>query len=388
MNPLFKTLLAREIKDGLRDKRALMGALLYALFGPLVLAAALHLAIANSEDDAAIYIAIEGADYAPVLVQTLADQKILPLDPSNTPEQARWRSDPITLVIPDDFGAKLERAEPAELILKINQADKNRQAARHRLQAALQNYANTLASYRLILRGIDPHLLAPFRVELQDQASAREKSGMIMGMLAVFVLMSVFVSSTSIAIDTSAGERERNALELLLIQPISTGQLVAAKLTAVSLLGSFGALLTLVVTSLIMGQVPLAKLGIGFALDPLTIATIVLALLPLAIFAAAFQLFCAFQARSFKEAQSYISLSIMLPLTIPFAVQFMPHKPAWVDWVPIASQSNLIETIAKGQAIDLVSILLGALLTLGLAGLLAAWMTRSLKSEKTILALG
>lgn len=388
MNALFRTLLAREIKDGLRDKRALMGALLYALFGPLVLAAALHFAIANNEEDSAIYIAIEGADAAPVLVQTLAQQNILPLTDDDPPEQARWRKDPITLVIPADFADKLERAEPAELILKINQADKNRQAARHRLQAVLQNYANTLASYRLILRGIDPHLLSSFTIELQDQASAQEKSGMIMGMLAVFVLMSVFVSSTSIAIDTSAGERERNALELLLIQPISTTQLVAAKLTAVSLLGAFGALLTLVVTALIMGYVPLAKLGIGFELDLLTIATIMLALLPLAIFAAAFQLFCAFQARSFKEAQSYISLTIMLPLTIPFAVQFMPHKPDWVDWVPVASQSSLIETIAKGQAIDLASTLLGALLTLLLAGALAAWMTRSLKSEKTILALG
>ena len=291
------------------------------------------------------------------------------------------------MVIPDNYQSQIEQAKELTLTLKINQADKNRQAASHRIRAVLQQYANEIATYRLVLRGIDAHLLSTYTIELQDQASAQEKSGIVMGMLAVFVLMSVFVSSTSIAIDTSAGERERHSLELILTQPISTQQLIGAKLIAVAMLGTLGALLTLTITSLVMGFVPLAKMGIGFELEPLTIATIMLALLPLAFFAAAFQLFCAFQARSFKEAQSYISLTIMVPLTIPFAIQFMPHKPAWIDWVPVASQSNLIETIAKGQAIDLLATATGAALTLLLAGLLALWLTRALRSEKTILAL-
>lgn len=388
MNPVFQTLLTKELREALRDKRALMGALLYAFFGPLVLAAALNMAITNQEEATDMFIALDGAEHAPVLVAKLAEQGILPLSSPPSETEKRWATDPIRLTIPADYAEKLNRAESVDLILEINQADKNRQAANSRVKAALQNYANELATYRLVLRGVDPHLLQPYKVEVQDQASAQEKSGMIMGMLSVFVLMSVFVSSTSLAIDASAGERERNALELILTQPITTTQLVLAKLTAVSLLGSFGALLTLCVTSVVMGFVPLAKLGIGFALTPMTIATIMLAMIPLALFAAAFQLFCAFQARSFKEAQSYISLTIMLPLTIPFAIQFMTHKPDWVDWVPVATQSQLIESIAKGQAMEPVAIIAGALLTLLLTGLLAAWMTRTLKSEKAILALG
>jgi sodium transport system permease protein len=53
----------------------------------------------------------------------------------------------------------------------------------------------------------------------------------------------------------------------------------------------------------------------------------------------------------------------------------------------VASQSNLIETIAKGQSIDLASNLTGAALTLMLSAALCLWLTQSLKSEKTILAL-
>ncbi|MDN3640482.1 ABC transporter permease [Simiduia curdlanivorans] len=387
MNRIFYTLLHKEIIDALRDRRALMGALLYAFFGPLVLAAALNFAISNNEEELSLYIAIEGAANAPVLVERLAQQRIFQLGTGTESDEKRWRDKPITLVIPDDYQSQIEQAKALALVLKINQADKNRQAASHRIRAVLQQYANEVATYRLVLRGIDAHLLNPFSIELQDQASAQEKSGIVMGMLAVFVLMSVFVSSTSIAIDTSAGERERHSLELILTQPISTQQLIGAKLIAVAMLGTLGALLTLCITSVVMGFVPLAKMGIGFELEPLTIATIMLALLPLAFFAAAFQLFCAFQARSFKEAQSYISLTIMVPLTIPFAIQFMPHKPEWIDWVPVASQSNLIETIAKGQAIDLLATATGAALTLALAALLALWLTRALKSEKTILSL-
>lgn len=387
MNPVFRTLFTKELREAVRDKRALMSALLYAFFGPLVLAAALNFAIANQEQNSDIFIRIEGAEYAPVLVQMLAEQHILVLDNPTSEAQKPWAKTPITLTIPADYQDKVKQAIAAELILSINQADKNLQSANNRVKNALLNYANELATYRLIMRGIDPHLLRPLKLSVQDQASAQEKSGMIMGMLSVFVLMSVFVSSTSLAIDASAGERERNALELILCQPITTTELVLAKLTAVSLLGSFGALLTLSVTSVVMDFVPLAKLGIGFSLTPLTIGHILLAMVPLAVFAAAFQLFCAFQARSFKEAQSYISLSIMLPLTIPFAVQFMPHKPDWIDWVPIASQSQLVESIAKGQAMAPLAVITGALLTLLLAGLLTFAMTRILKSEKAILAL-
>lgn len=387
MNQVFRTLLHKEIIDAMRDRRALMGALVYALFGPLVLAAALNFAIANNKEDQAVYIAINGAEFAPVLVEKLRQQQILPLGTGSQEDEARWREDPITLDIPADYADKIAAADAVSLTLWFNSAEEGRSSAHRRVRGALQQYSNELATYRLVLRGIDATLLSPFTVENHDRASAQEKSGMVMGMLAVFVLMSVFVASTSIAIDTSAGERERNALELILIQPITTAQLIGAKLIAVSLLGSVGALLTLCITSVVMGFVPLAKMGIGFELDPVTIATIMLAMLPLALFAAAFQLFCAFQAKSFKEAQSYISLTIMIPLTIPFAVQFMPHKPDWVDWVPVASQSALIEQIAKGQHIDWLAVGTGALLTLLLAGGLAGWLTRTLKSEKAILAL-
>ncbi|UTA46915.1 ABC transporter permease [Simiduia sp. 21SJ11W-1] len=387
MNVVFRTLLHKEIIDAMRDRRALMGALVYALFGPLVLAGALNFAIANNKEDKAIYIAINGAEFAPVLVEKLRQNYIYPLGEGSQDAEARWQEHPITLDIPAHYPEKIASAEALTLTLWVNSAEEGRASAQRRVRAVLQQYGNELATYRLVLRGIDASLLQPFSVALHDRASAQEKSGMVMGMLAVFVLMSVFVASTSIAIDTSAGERERNALELILIQPITTTQLIGAKLIAVSMLGSLGALLTLCVTSLVMGFVPLAKMGIGFELDALTIATIMLAMLPLAVFAAAFQLFCAFQAKSFKEAQSYISLTIMIPLTIPFAVQFMPHKPNWVDWVPVASQSSLIEHIAKGQPIDWLAVITGACLTLLLAGLLAGWLTRTLKSEKAILAL-
>lgn len=387
MNRVFYTLLHKEIVDAMRDRRALLGALLYAFFGPMVLAAALNFAISNNEDEQSLFIAIEGAAYAPILVERLAQQNIFALGTGSAEEQKRWLDKPIALVIPESYQSNIEQAKPLELILKINQADKNRQSATHRIKSVLQQYANEVATYRLVLRGIDPHLLSTFGIEVQDQASAQEKSGIVMGMLAVFVLMSVFVSSTSIAIDTSAGERERHSLELILTQPISTYQLISAKLISVAMLGALGALLTLIVTSIVMTFVPLAKMGIGFELEPMTIATIMLGMLPLAFFAAAFQLFCAFQARSFKEAQSYISLTIMVPLTIPFAIQFMPHKPDWINWVPVASQSNLIETIAKGQSIDLLATVTGAMLTLLLAAILALWLTQTLKSEKTILAL-
>jgi len=110
-------------------------------------------------------------------------------------------------------------------------------------------------------------------------------------------------------------------------------------------------------------------------------------LLPISLFASALQLFVSFQAKSFKEAQSTVSMIIMLPAMIPVALMFIDDKPAWLDWLPVSGQSLLMDDLFKGISIQWSAFAGTTLVTLGLTAILITILSLRLKSEKVVLAL-
>lgn len=82
-----------------------------------------------------------------------------------------------------------------------------------RVEQAVQAYSSQIAAYRLTLRGVDPRVVQPIQLQKQDLATRGSKAALIMGSVLVFIILSVFWSGMNVAIDISAGERERNSLE-------------------------------------------------------------------------------------------------------------------------------------------------------------------------------
>jgi sodium transport system permease protein len=206
-------------------------------------------------------------------------------------------------------------------------------------------------------------------------------------MLGLYVLMAAFMSGLSVAIDSSAGERERNVLEMLLCQPVSTFKIVLAKLCCASTISIIGVTLTLVLTSFSVSFVDLTKIGATFNLNVYMVLFLILLLLPISFFASALQLFVSFQAKSFKEAQSTVSMIIMLPAMIPVALMFIDDKPAWLDWLPVSGQSLLMDDLFKGLAINWAAFAGTAIVTIGITAILVTVLSLRLKSEKVVLAL-
>jgi sodium transport system permease protein len=190
-----------------------------------------------------------------------------------------------------------------------------------------------------------------------------------------------------VAIDASAGERERNVLEMLLCQPVSTVNIVLAKLSCASLIAGIGVLLTLGLTSFSVGFVDLTKIGASFSLDAYTVSALLLLLLPICFFASALQLFVAFQAKNFKEAQSMVSMIIMLPAMVPVIMMFVDDKPEYLDWLPISGQSLIMEDLFKGLPVSWSLMAFTGVVTIAMTTLLVMLMAKKLKSEKIVLAL-
>jgi sodium transport system permease protein len=164
-------------------------------------------------------------------------------------------------------------------------------------------------------------------------------------------------------------------------------KIVLAKLISASTVAVIGVLLILILTSVSVGFVDLTKIGATFSLDLSTAAVLLLLLLPICFFASACQLFVAFQTKSFKEAQSTVGMLIGIPAFIPFVVSMMDDRPLWLNWLPIAGQSMIIENIFKGVDVDWLAVFATSGVTIAITVALVLALAKKLQSEKVVMAL-
>jgi sodium transport system permease protein len=195
------------------------------------------------------------------------------------------------------------------------------------------------------------------------------------------------VSSIATGVDTSAGERERNVLEILLIQPVQSLSIISAKLMGIILVAMLGVTLTLTFSALAMSQVELEKVGLSFNLSPFNFIAILLAMIPLAALGASMHLLVGYFSKTFKEAQSQVSMVIMVPALAPLILMFTPDPPDILRQLPVTGQFLYLEQIFKAERIDPIGPLLASAATLAIAALFVWLTSRQLGSERSINAL-
>ena len=389
---MIKTLFTKEFLDSIRDKRSVFAALLGALFAPIFFAGIISFTLdeATSLDD--LYIDIENQQQAPHIVALLEQSKILHAD---TPETGKSfeldgetiKHSKITLTFEESFAEKMEKGEKATITLLTDYSKKGVRDEISRIKQVINSYQSQLVSMKLTARGISPQVLNVINIAEQDLSTPSSKSALLLGMLGVMMLVAVFVSSTNVAIDCSAGERERNSLELLIMQPVTTMQVVLAKAMNTAFFGALGATLSVLLTALVIPFIPLHKAGMAFNFDLQLGLTIWLLLLPLALFAAVFQLAVAFNAKSFKEAQSYIQYTVMVPIFVPMVLEIMNYKHAALSYIPIVAQQQAISQLIRGELDSYMPLVAGSTITLVLSFAIVKFIANSLKSEKVVLGL-
>ena len=377
-NPIA-TLVRKELIDAIRDKRSVMAGLYYALFTPILFAVvftAIINKVTNPED---IEITITNSTAASELTNYLSIRGITHgTDPTSLKK--------IELVISSDFAEQLNSSKPAEVTLIADRSDDNLRSAISRTQGALRGYSSEIASLRLIARGVSPTVIQPLKVHVQDQATSDSKGGQLLGMVILTIVLSVFISGMNLAIDTSAGERERNSLALLLSHPVSVRQLVLSKTLAVSTFGVLGLILVMLVSKIVYPFVPWQELGFSINISLQFMLATLLVGSTVAIFAASMQLFVSFMAKSFKEAQTYLTFVIFVPMAMSYAVT-LDFAVDELRWAPVSGQLQALIDLAKGKEIPLLQLAVSCLSTLVLSFALIFGMERLLKSEKIVFGL-
>jgi sodium transport system permease protein len=91
-------------------------------------------------------------------------------------------------------------------------------------------------------------------------------------------------------------------------------------------------------------------------------------------------------AKSFKEAQTYISFVLFIPMALSYAVTFDLATDE-LRWAPVTGQLQALIDLMKGKEIPLLQLVVSCLSTLLLSVALMFGMERLLKSEKIVFGL-
>jgi sodium transport system permease protein len=347
----------KEIRENLRDRRTVINTLLTGpLFAPLVFVLIINTAVTREIEKAekALPVPVIGAANAPNLIAELKQRGVEIKDAPTDPERAVRDSDvDLVLRIPTDYADAWSKGEPAQVELIYDQSQRDAQGSVARLQGMLENYARRSGAMRLVARGISPSVTTPLVVAARDQSTAQARSGTIFGMLPYFFILGVFVGGMALAIDTTAGERERQSLEPLLVNPVSRGRILIGKLGATSAFAVTTLLLSIFAFSLAGQFLPTEKLGMSLEIGPRFALLTLFVMLPLVFVLATLQTLAAAFAKSYREAQTYLSLLMFVPVIPTLLLSVFPIKAqTWMYAVPLMGQQVAIIRLLRG---DLVS---------------------------------
>lgn len=377
----------KEVKDAFRDRRAIYTIVLSAMFGPLILGFTFNRIAGQRRALEDVRIPVVGAPHAPALVDWLRQQAGVEIvDGPADPEGAvRNATEDVVVVIPEEFQEKFRSSSPAQVKIV---SDGSRQSGRPkvvRVRSLFQRYSGEIGTLRLVSRGVSPAIATALQIEDVEVSSAQQRAAMILSFIPMFILLASFAGGMQIATDSTAGERERGSLEPLLVNPAPRQAIAAGKWLAASFASMLSVLLTTALVIGILRYIPMQEFGVRFRLESTQIAALMAALLPMCLLASGIQTYLATFAKSFKEAQSYMGLLIMVPMLPGVLSSVYPiSSQPWMYPIPIIAQHVLSSDVLGGKPTPWWAFLVAGLSAVVVALLLAQLTTRMLQREKII----
>ena len=253
------------------------------------------------------------------------------------------------------------------------------------MRRLIEAYASEIASLRLIARSVSPAVARPLAIEDVEVSSAQQRLGQLLSILPLMLVMAGMTGGLNIAIDSTAGERERGSLEPLLLSPVPRWALAGGKWLAASAFSCAAVLFSMVLTVNVLRRVPWHDLGIRFRVTDGELMSLRALVLPLALFLTAALMYASTFARSFKEAQSYIAMFMILPALPGFVATLYPlsGRP-WLAPIPIVGRYALAADVLGGKPPAVAYYVLAGAAVLTLAVTLVAAAARLLQREKVI----
>jgi len=392
MSSTILTVCRKEVIENSRDRRTLFSTLLFGpLFGPALFAIMINVmisqALSGAEED--ITLPIVGQEHAPNLVAFLRRRGVEASADLESLEEAtaavREGEHEIVLVISPEFPANFRAGGDARVTLVFDPSQTRLNLSTRRVRGLLNAYSRQLAFMRLQARGISPLLLRPITIDEFDLSTATGRSVILLGMLTYLLLFATLMGGFHLAIDSTAGERERGSLEPLLTTPVARADLLLGKMAATMCYMMLSLTLTVAGFTVALYFAPLEQMGMSSNFGPLVALKIILILTPFVPLGAALMTLVASFTKSYKEAQTYLGLVLLVP-TLPLIIAtFLNIRPDLsLMWIPSLSQHLLIIELIKAEPLNLGYLGVSTTSTL-LFGALLAWLAIRLYDRERLL---
>ena len=372
------TVFLKEFRENLRERRTLLSALILGpLLGPVLFAGALSLNIEQGtvKNDRPVSLAVSHAERAPNLLAFLHEYGVtvqpFTVEDAGARSAIREHRETLVLLVTEHFGQQLSSGEPAPLVLYADSSDVSNARDLGRVRILIEQYGSLIARLRITARGIDPTVLSPIVVQNVDVSTPASRSVLLLGTLSYLMLLTMLMGGMYLAIDTTAGERERGSLEPLLTVPVRREQLIYGKILATCAYMTLSLCLTVTAFAIVLQFVGLEQFGMSVNFGPLVALKVVLFVLPLVPLGAALMTIVAAFTRSYREAQTYLGLVLLVPtLPLVFAGMLGLRPTARLMAVPSLSQHFLITSLLRDEPISAAYFALSVLVTLGVGAAL------------------
>jgi len=349
-------ILRKELLETLRDRRTGLVTLVSAILaGPILLLLIFNLIASQAERARDLTLPVVGAEYAPAIVAFFERAQVR-ISPAPTDYEAGIRRGDldVVLVIDERFAADVAQGKPGLVRLVFDRSRDRARPAIEQAEALLRAYNRTWGEQRLVLRGLTSSVAYPLRLESADVATPQQSGALVLFLVAYYGLFASVMGGMAVALDTTAGERERQSLEPLLATPARPVEIVTGKWLAVCAFDALVVTLTLAGFYLTLAYAPLPAVGVPFLFGSREFGRFLLVLLPLILLLPAILLYVGSRARAYKEAQANVSVLLFVVSLIPVVQLFLQRRePDWLMFVPVSAQYSLLNTALRGEALAL-----------------------------------
>ncbi len=386
----------KEILEMVRDKKGMRQMLLiplilgvfYAVINPLLGE------LISSRNEKTLIIPVQGLEYADeAFVETFAqfDIELQSFAGDDMQTAVQTAEEAVGIIFIAGFDDKINAEGDATITLLINPTAGGLfggNLSLNRLEVALNAYNKQITVRRLQERNVDVTVLTPVALDFQDLSSAAQRAG---AAAAFFLPMLVAIGAVNggsfMAIDVTAGEKERGTLEALLSTPATDAQIFVGKLLAVFTVTAVPIALTLMGFWVASAVLPDSMSnGVG----PLPLAVIfkaILITLPLALFANVVLMVISIRTKGFKEAQSAISPLVVGVTFVAMAAAFLTPTESVLFLIPVFGTSAVVGLLALGGIMPANAILFSVLGSLLATAVILVFALRLFNREKLLYSL-
>ncbi|CAM2909271.1 ABC transporter permease [Hathewaya histolytica] len=302
----------KELKDMFRDKKTIIiGILLPLLIYPVlfgVMGKGMKSQVEEVEKGMKVALVDKGnSEFGKFLK---SQKNIVIVNTNKAEEEVKDGKLLLYIDIPENIDKNILEEKKANINITYDNSSTKSNTAMSMINEYIEQYSKTIVGNRLSKRNIDNSILTP--INLVKKTTEKESDGLGKLMLSIMIpMMLVMFAATgpiASATDLGAGEKERGTLEPLLTTQASRMSLLWGKFLAITVMGGITSLAFMGGLMISMQTSPeMFGGGGGISISPLALIIMGILTIALTMVFGALSLAISIYARSFKEAQTYLT---------------------------------------------------------------------------------